>query len=298
MEETENENKILRDQMKEHQEKVDKIPGAPKLLPKRDAGWFVEQSYNDEAAPHAIPKTFKMPPYLKIYDGTTDPEDLVTHYVTAVKGNDLAKEQVPSILLKTFGETLTRGALTWYSQLPARSIGTFEEITDKFVTAHVGAKKVEAKVNDIFAIKQAPGEGLRDFVARFNRVRMTLPNVSEGMAVAASQSGLNRNRSRATRKLLSRLMNYPQPLGVKYTMPIVRKIVYALEKLGPKVKRPQKMRSDPSTRKSNALCEFLQERGHKIEDCIALRREVVNASPWALERVTERSRKGQLRPRT
>nr|XP_009768486.1 PREDICTED: uncharacterized protein LOC104219489 [Nicotiana sylvestris] len=36
------------------------------------------------------------------------------------------------------------------------------------------------------------------------------------------------------------------------------------------------MRSGPSTRKSDALCEFHQEREHKIEDCIALRQEVVN----------------------
>nr|XP_009801654.1 PREDICTED: uncharacterized protein LOC104247362 [Nicotiana sylvestris] len=36
------------------------------------------------------------------------------------------------------------------------------------------------------------------------------------------------------------------------------------------------MRSDPSTRKSDALCEFHQEHEHKIEDCMALRQEVVN----------------------
>ncbi|XP_070004352.1 uncharacterized protein LOC142163429 [Nicotiana tabacum] len=36
------------------------------------------------------------------------------------------------------------------------------------------------------------------------------------------------------------------------------------------------MMSDPSTRKSDTLCEFYQERGHKIEDCIALRLEVSN----------------------
>ncbi|XP_070018011.1 uncharacterized protein [Nicotiana sylvestris] len=164
MGEMENENKALRDQMREHQERVNKIPGAPKLLPKRDAGRFVEQPYSDEAAPHVIRKTFKMPPYLKIYDGTTDREDHATHYVTVVKGNGLAKEQVSSILLKIFGETLIRGTLTWYSQLPAHSIKTFEKMADKFVTAHAGAKKAKARVNDIFATKQSLGVGLRTFL--------------------------------------------------------------------------------------------------------------------------------------
>ncbi|XP_019237163.1 PREDICTED: uncharacterized protein LOC109217379 [Nicotiana attenuata] len=36
------------------------------------------------------------------------------------------------------------------------------------------------------------------------------------------------------------------------------------------------MRSDPNTRKSDALCEFHQERRHKIGDCIPLRQEVIN----------------------
>nr|XP_018631227.1 uncharacterized protein LOC108947568 [Nicotiana tomentosiformis] len=188
-----------------------------------------------------------MPPYLKIYDGTTDPEDHVTHYVTAVKGNDLTKEQVSSVLLKKFSETLAGGALTWYSQLPGRSIETFEEMADKYVKAHAGDKKVEAGVNDIFAIKQSPREGLRDFLARFNRVRMALPNVSEGMAVDAFQNGLNRNE-----------------------------IVYALEKLGSKMKWPQKIRSEPNIRKLNSLCEFHKERGHKTEHCSALRQEAIN----------------------
>ncbi|XP_070054748.1 uncharacterized protein [Nicotiana tomentosiformis] len=36
------------------------------------------------------------------------------------------------------------------------------------------------------------------------------------------------------------------------------------------------MRSDPNTRKSDALCEFHQERRHKTEDCIALGQEAIN----------------------
>nr|XP_009804980.1 PREDICTED: uncharacterized protein LOC104250119 [Nicotiana sylvestris] len=367
MEEIKNENKVLRDQMREHQERVDKIPGAPKLLPKQDVGRFVEQLYSEEAVLYGIPKTFKMPPYLKIYDGTTDPEDHIIHYVIAVKGNNLSKEQVPSVLLKKFGETLMGGALTWYSQLPACSITMFKEMADNFVTAHAGAKKAEARVNNIFVVRQSPGEGLKDFFARFNKVRMSLPNISEGMAVADLQNGLKRNGSRATGMLLSRLMKYPpttweeihnaycaevradeddlngptqrltsvqtesrkdrhndgrrDQLGPRLNrdchQPYVRaaippspryaegrsrphtgtqqnergmspllsahnfcvsplEIVYALEKLGTKVKRPQKIKSDPSTRKSNVLYEFHQEQGHKNEDCITLQQEVVN----------------------
>nr|XP_009799850.1 PREDICTED: uncharacterized protein LOC104245850 [Nicotiana sylvestris] len=70
-----------------------------------------------------------------------------------------------------------------------------------------------------------------------------------------------------------------QPSIRDVVMPLARheeEIVYALENLGLKVKWPQKTRSDPITRKSNAICEIHQERGHKIEDCIALRQEVVN----------------------
>nr|XP_016454431.1 PREDICTED: uncharacterized protein LOC107778654 [Nicotiana tabacum] len=221
-----------------------------------------------------------MPSYLKIYDGTTDPEDHIIHYIKTVKGNNHSKEQVPLVLLKKFAETLTGGASTWYSQLLAHSIMTFKEMADKSVIAYVGAKKAEDRVNDIFAIKQSPGEGLRDFRARFNKVRMSLPNMSKGMAVAAFQNGLNRNGSRATRKLLSRLIKYPPTTSeeihnayyseVRADEDDLNEIVYALEKLGPKVKWPQKMKLDPNSRKSNALYEFHQERGYKIEDCIAL----------------------------
>nr|XP_016513933.1 PREDICTED: uncharacterized protein LOC107830795 [Nicotiana tabacum] len=166
-------------------------------------------------------------------------------------------------------------------------------MADKFVMAHARAKKAEARVNDIFTIKKSLGKELRDFIAQFIRVRMTLPNISEGMTVAAFQNGLSRDGSRAIRKLLSRLMKYSPTTWDKIHNAYCAKvradeddlngpthrltsIVYALEKLGQKMKWLPKIRSDLNTRKSDALYEFHQERGHKTEDCIALRQEAVN----------------------
>nr|XP_009781668.1 PREDICTED: uncharacterized protein LOC104230528 [Nicotiana sylvestris] len=198
-------------------------------------------------------------------------------------------------------------------------------MADKFVTAHVGAKKAKARVNDIFVVRQMHSEGLRDFLARFNRVRMSLPNMSKGMAVEAFQNGLNRNRSRCaevradeddlnglTQRLISlqaeakkdrcndgrryqlgprlgrerhqpyiRMSAPPPPWHTnappRHTMPYrhEKEIVYALEKLDPKVQWSQKMRSDPNTQKSSTFCKFHQERGHKTKDCIRLQQEVV-----------------------
>nr|XP_016443968.1 PREDICTED: uncharacterized protein LOC107769275 [Nicotiana tabacum] len=69
---------------------------------------------------------------------------------------------------------------------------------------------------------------------------MTLPNVLEGMTATTFQNGLSRDGSRATRKMLSQLMKYPPTTWDK---------IY------------------------NAYCA--EERGHKTEDCIALRQEVI-----------------------
>lgn len=58
-------------------------------------------------------------------------------------------------------------------------------MVDKFATAHARAKKDETRLNNIFAIKKSSIEGLRDFLARFNRVRMTLSNISKVMVMEA-----------------------------------------------------------------------------------------------------------------
>ena len=118
-------------------------------------------------------------PDIQKYDGTTDPQEHVTSYTCAIKGNDVEEDEIKSVLLKKFGKTLSKGALTWYDHLPEHSITSFEMLADAFIKAHAGAKKVQARKADIFRIAQRDNELLREFVNRFQRERMELPPVPE-----------------------------------------------------------------------------------------------------------------------
>uniref|UniRef100_A0A0V0IC41 Putative ovule protein n=1 Tax=Solanum chacoense TaxID=4108 RepID=A0A0V0IC41_SOLCH len=58
--------------------------------------------------------------------------DHATAYKTRIKENDQTKPEIQLVLVKKFGETLRKVALTWYSLLPENSIGSF---ADAFIKA-------------------------------------------------------------------------------------------------------------------------------------------------------------------
>ncbi|XP_059302100.1 uncharacterized protein LOC132054038 [Lycium ferocissimum] len=124
--------------------RVDQIPGAPPLLKGPNSKRYIQRPFPPSAAPKLIPKRFRMPDIQK-YDGTTDPHEHVTSYACAIKGNDMEEDEIESVLLKKFGETLSKGALTWYDHLPEHSITSFEMLADAFVKAHAGAIKGAAR---------------------------------------------------------------------------------------------------------------------------------------------------------
>ncbi|XP_075074782.1 uncharacterized protein LOC142162338 [Nicotiana tabacum] len=66
---------------------------------------YSQQPWKPSVAPLPIPKKFKMPDIPK-YDGTTDPRDHITTFTIGVKGNDLTKQDIESVLVKKFGSSV------------------------------------------------------------------------------------------------------------------------------------------------------------------------------------------------
>ncbi|XP_070030618.1 uncharacterized protein [Nicotiana sylvestris] len=142
-------------------------------------------------------------------DGIADPRDHVIVFRTSVKGNDLSKQEIESVLVKIFRETLINGALTWYSLLLENSIDYFAELADSFIKAHSGAQKIKKRITDIFKIKQGDAKLLNEFVDRFQRERMMLPCVPDNWAAMAFASNLNEKSSEAMRRLKESLREFP-----------------------------------------------------------------------------------------
>ncbi|XP_060202765.1 uncharacterized protein LOC132631184 [Lycium barbarum] len=162
--------------------RVDQILGAPPVLKGSDSKKFVQMPFPPSAAPMKIPKRFRMPDILK-YSRTTEPNEHVTAYTCSIKGNDLADDERESMLLKKVGETVSKGEMIWYHNLPEHSIDSFAMLADAFVKAHARAIKVETRKSDLFNVKQRDEETLRAFVARFQMERMDLPPVTDDWAV-------------------------------------------------------------------------------------------------------------------
>ncbi|XP_070057490.1 uncharacterized protein [Nicotiana tomentosiformis] len=147
-------------------------------------------------------------PELPKYNGTTDPNEHVTSYTCAIKGNDSEDDQIESFLLKFFGETLLKGEMIWYHNLPPNSIDSFAMLADYFVKGHAGAIKVATRKSSLFKVKQKDNEILREFVSRFQMERMELPPVTEDWVVRAFTQGLNEQSSVVSRQLKHNLIEY------------------------------------------------------------------------------------------
>jgi hypothetical protein len=130
------------------------------------------------------------PPNMKLYDGSSDPEEHVAQYRERMEINPIPDRLKEACLCKGFGSTLTGSALKWLLSLPPYSITLFAHLVNPFNNQFSCSRTFERLTSDLYRVTQARGESLRDYVAKFGRESLDIPNLDIATSVEAFKIGL------------------------------------------------------------------------------------------------------------
>lgn len=89
-------------------------------------------------------------PQIEEYTGATNPNNHIGMYLALLNSQNMKD----CFLRRAFLGTLKEPTYRWFADLLARSITSFEELTFKFVTQHIGNIRIWKSTNSLNAIKQ------------------------------------------------------------------------------------------------------------------------------------------------
>ncbi|CAB4298767.1 unnamed protein product [Prunus armeniaca] len=90
-----------------------------------------------------------------------------------------------ALLCKLFPSSLSRSALTWFRQLKPKSICSFTELCEAFISQYVCNQRRKKYVTALFNTKQKACESLKDYLKRFTEEMSTLETYDSHIASLA-----------------------------------------------------------------------------------------------------------------
>ncbi|XP_072076625.1 uncharacterized protein [Arachis hypogaea] len=132
-----------------------------------------------------LPRQFTLPTTLTPYDGLGDPKQHIKKFRSIMIVNGASDP----ILCRCFPSFLDGPAPDWFCSLPADSISRFQELAKQFED-HFAASAIY--LHDSYyltTIKQGPQESLKDYITRFTKVAMRIPDLHPEVHLHAIKSG-------------------------------------------------------------------------------------------------------------
>ncbi|XP_057740594.1 uncharacterized protein LOC130957765 [Arachis stenosperma] len=160
-----------------------------------------EEERDNSAAPFTadimnfqLPRQFTLPTTLTPYDGLGDPKQHIKKFRSIMIVNGASDP----ILCHCFPSFLDGPALDWFCSLPADSISRFQELAKQFED-HFAASAIYLHDSDyLTTIKQGPQESLKDYITRFTKVAMRIPDLHPEVHLHAIKSGLRPGKFQET----------------------------------------------------------------------------------------------------
>ncbi|KAM2595199.1 hypothetical protein TB2_039785 [Malus domestica] len=130
------------------------------------------------------PAKFTQPKF-RLFEGA-DPVEHIYHFQQqmALEGDDGA------LMCKLFPSSLSGSSLTWFKQLKPRSIGSFTELYEAFISQYVCNRRPRKDITILFSTKQNVGESLKSYMTRFTEEMSTLEECDSHTASLAFREGV------------------------------------------------------------------------------------------------------------
>jgi len=125
--------------------------------------------FTDEIMTTRLPKGWKSPT-LDRYDETSDPNEHINAYVAQLS----IYMRDTHVYCKVFPASLRGMALSWFTQLPPKSIDSFEDLKTKFAAQFATSKPHNLTPIALANVRQEKGESLRTFMDRFGQVALNI----------------------------------------------------------------------------------------------------------------------------
>ncbi|KAL0702587.1 hypothetical protein Bca4012_058709 [Brassica carinata] len=154
-----------------------------------DPNSYSDTPFMEEIKSVEMPRKFSFPA-VKMYDGTSDPDNHVAQYKQRMLTVAIPKELREPTMCKGFGSTLTGPDLQWYINLPTKSTRSFAALSDKFVEKFASSRNLEKSSENLYEVLQHRGEPLRTYIARFSQEKVAIPECNAETAISAFKRGL------------------------------------------------------------------------------------------------------------
>ncbi|KAK4411919.1 hypothetical protein Sango_0264900 [Sesamum angolense] len=118
--------------------------------------------------------------------GGGDPHEHLDKFYAKIDWYDLSD----AAYCKVFRTTLSKRALAWFNQLPAGTISSLEQLTQRFLHHFSMNKRVPKTSAFLFTIRQRENEPLRDYMQRFVEAVHEVPHVNHELLASIIQQNL------------------------------------------------------------------------------------------------------------
>ncbi|KAJ0898693.1 putative retrotransposon gag domain-containing protein [Helianthus annuus] len=183
---------VITRELQKLKDMISSVPGIVQPIPEVSRDSHNISRFAHPICDAEIPKRFQTP-NMKLYDGTTDPEEHIAQYRERMEINPIPPELKEACLCKGFGSTLTGSALTWLLNVPPHSITSFCHLVNLFNSQFSCSRSFEKLTSDLYRITQGPQESLRDYVNKFSRESLDIPHLDVATSVQAFKMGLQRD---------------------------------------------------------------------------------------------------------